>query len=159
MKGGWVRPSDLPRGPTGRALCRFCHKNECLPPRRTFCSEWCVHEFKIRTRGSYAKKELYKRDKGVCRFCQTDTKLIARDLLEIRIELGRGEEDRFKRLHGIPASRTVWRRKLGGGLWDMDHVVAVRDGGGECGLAGLQTLCIPCHRERTAKQRRDRITE
>jgi 5-methylcytosine-specific restriction enzyme A len=31
----------------------------------------------------------------------------------------------------------------------MDHVVPVVEGGGECGLDGLRTLCVPCHRKVT----------
>lgn len=153
-KGGRVDPAELPRGPKGHAICRYCQTAECLPPRRTFCSSSCVHEHKIRTRGSYAKRYLFKRDRGVCSSCGEDTKKVADDLLEIRLLQGRDEEQWFKQLHGIPASRKVWTRKLGGGLWDMDHIVAVRDGGGGCGLEGLRTLCIPCHRARTAEQRK-----
>lgn len=33
--------------------------------------------------------------------------------------------------------------------WDMDHVVEVCKGGGECGLDNLQTLCGACHDAKT----------
>ena len=36
-------------------------------------------------------------------------------------------------------------------LWDMDHITPVCEGGGGCGLDGLQTLCIWCHRRETKK--------
>jgi hypothetical protein len=39
-------------------------------------------------------------------------------------------------------------------LWDADHIRAVVDGGGECGLDNMQTLCVWCHREKTASARR-----
>ena len=90
--------------------------------------------------------------------CGLDTKVVAEELWEVRLLQGEGQERLTKRLHGIPVSRKVWRRKYGGGLWDMDHILAVRDGGGQAGLSGLQTLCIPCHRRRTAEQRRARAT-
>jgi 5-methylcytosine-specific restriction enzyme A len=41
-------------------------------------------------------------------------------------------------------------------LWDADHIVPVVEGGGECDLANLQTLCLKCHRERTAALRKRR---
>lgn len=155
-KGGRVHPRDLPKGPNGRALCRWCGR-ETRPPRRTFCSADCVHQHKLRTNASYAKKQVYLRDKGICCACGTDTKLVARDLLEIYLTDGPDEVLRFKKLHGIPAKRRVWKRKYGGGLWDMDHTLSVCEGGGQCGTDGLQTLCIPCHRDKT-RELRARIT-
>jgi 5-methylcytosine-specific restriction protein A len=38
-------------------------------------------------------------------------------------------------------------------LWDADHVVAVAEGGGECDLSNMRTLCLRCHREVTAALR------
>lgn len=46
---------------------------------------------------------------------------------------------------------SFWQRKS---FWDVDHVVAVKDGGGRCGLDGLQTLCVGCHAAKTAGQNR-----
>jgi hypothetical protein len=47
---------------------------------------------------------------------------------------------------GIPLHRDTF--------WDADHIVAVKDGGGECGLDNLRTLCIFCHIKRTIDQRK-----
>ena len=38
-------------------------------------------------------------------------------------------------------------------LWDADHIVPVAEGGGECDLCNLRTLCIPCHRRVTEELR------
>ncbi|MDE1160317.1 MAG: HNH endonuclease signature motif containing protein [Acidobacteriaceae bacterium] len=38
-------------------------------------------------------------------------------------------------------------------LWDADHILPVAEGGGECDLENLRTLCLPCHREATAELR------
>jgi hypothetical protein len=43
---------------------------------------------------------------------------------------------------GVPAHRKTF--------WDADHVLPVAKGGGLCGLNGYQTLCIFCHRRKTA---------
>ena len=46
---------------------------------------------------------------------------------------------------------------VGGGkrsLWDADHVRPVAEGGGQCDLENLRTLCLCCHREVTADLRR-----
>ena len=34
-------------------------------------------------------------------------------------------------------------------LWEADHIVPVVEGGGECGLDGLRTLCLRCHKHET----------
>jgi len=34
--------------------------------------------------------------------------------------------------------------------WQADHIVPVCEGGGECGLDGLRTLCRKCHNRETA---------
>jgi hypothetical protein len=38
-------------------------------------------------------------------------------------------------------------------MWDADHIVPVALGGGQCGLEGYRTLCLPCHRTATAELR------
>lgn len=35
--------------------------------------------------------------------------------------------------------------------WEADHILPVVEGGGECDLSNLRTLCLPCHRAETAK--------
>lgn len=42
----------------------------------------------------------------------------------------------------------------GYGAWHADHIVPVEKGGGLCGLDGIQTLCAPCHRRKSADERR-----
>lgn len=38
-----------------------------------------------------------------------------------------------------------------GHTWEADHIVPVVEGGGECDLSNLRTLCLRCHRAETAK--------
>ena len=38
-------------------------------------------------------------------------------------------------------------------LWDADHIVPVVEGGGECELENLRTLCLRCHRVETLRLR------
>ncbi len=39
-------------------------------------------------------------------------------------------------------------------LWDADHILPVAEGGGQCDLANMRTLCLKCHREATAALRK-----
>jgi len=43
-------------------------------------------------------------------------------------------------------------------LWEADHILPVSEGGGECGLEGLRTLCLPCHRAATRQLMHRRAT-
>lgn len=128
---GWARAGTLPKGPNGRALCRYCGR-EVPPGRQTFCGgrkatfvyrigtyeregEGCVHEHCVRSQPGYARRCVWARDRGVCALCG-------------------------KRASGRRAGRE----------WQADHVVPVSEGGGSCGLENLRTLCTACHRRETA---------
>ena len=128
---GFRSARTLPRGPNGRALCRWC-RQECPPGNgRTFCGgrkatfarttgavivegQGCVHEHCLRSQPGYARSLVWARDRGACALC--------------------------------PA---VCGRQ--GHEWQADHVVPVAEGGGSCGLSGYRTLCTACHRAETAK--------
>src|SRR5579875_601178 len=96
MRGGRADRNELAKGPNGRCLCRWCQL-EVPPGRLTFCSDWCVEEWKLRS------------DPGHLRERKT--------------------------------------------LWDADHIVPVAEGGGECDLSNMRTLCLKCHRAHTAELR------
>jgi 5-methylcytosine-specific restriction endonuclease McrA len=59
------------------------------------------------------------------------------------------EREVYLKDHSISLKRKIWIRKHGGGLWDADHIIPVKDGGGLCGLENMRTLCIPCHKKIT----------
>ena len=48
-----------------------------------------------------------------------------------------------------PTSRCLQRWKRNEALWHADHIVPVVEGGGECGLDNLRTLCLRCHKDET----------
>ena len=59
----------------------------------------------------------------------------------------------LKRLRGVAKAKALVHWKLGGrkSLWEADHIVPVAEGGGECDLTNLRTLCLRCHRENTTQ--------
>ena len=74
---GWKNHKDLPQGPYGRALCRWCGV-EVPKGRRSFCSDDCVHEHKLRSDPGYLREQVFQRDFGVCALCGTDCDKVLR---------------------------------------------------------------------------------
>jgi|SRR6185437_15119124 len=131
-QGGYVR---------GRTLCRWCNQ-ETPKGRRTFCSDACVHNHRLRTDPGYLREQVLARDRGVCAKCGADTIALRRDMRRFDFAARR----RFLREWGL----TERSRKS---LWDADHIVPVAEGGGQCDLANMRTLCLKCHREATTELR------
>ena len=141
MKGGRARRMELRQGPNGRALCRWCDL-EVPKGRLTFCSEYCVEEWRLRTDPGFLREKAYARDRGVCVLCGVDADAAWREL-----RASRG----VKRLHLLDHwGLKKLNRKT---LWDADHIVPVVEGGGECDLSNIRTLCLLCHRKATAELR------
>ena len=139
--GKYIDAKDLPKDENGLTCCRWCGKG-VKPPRRTMCSEECSHEMQIRTNGRYLRDCVFKRDKGICKLCNIDTKKVAKTALS----LFGSERVKYLVDNSISLKRKIWVRKHGGGLWDADHIIPVKDGGGMCGLENVRTLCIKCHK-------------
>jgi 5-methylcytosine-specific restriction enzyme A len=137
MRGGWVDRKSVPRGPNGRGLCRWCSL-EVPRGRFTFCSEFCVHEWKLRSQPAYLREHVFLRDRGICAECGIDSIAAAR-----KLRYSRGASRQALLAHWGLKHRT--RRTL----WDADHILPVAEGGGECDLDNLRTLCLRCHRTAT----------
>ncbi len=141
MPGGNVLRRELPQGENGRALCRWCAL-EVPRGRFTFCSAWCVHEWKLRSNPGYLREQVLRRDKGICAGCGVDTLSAFRSL---------------RRARGMrrAAMLAEWglKRLTRRSLWDADHILSVAEGGGECDLSNIRTLCLKCHRSATAALR------
>ncbi len=133
---------SLPKGPGGRVLCRWC-AIEVPAGRRTFCSPDCVHEWRLRSDPGYLREQVFARDRGVCAVCRADTEELRKQIRKL--------DYRARRLF-----LKEWKLKERGRrtLWDADHVIPVAEGGGECDLANMRTLCLKCHREATGNLRK-----
>ena len=139
MAGGRTDRERLPKGPNGRCLCRWCSL-EVPAGRYTFCSEWCVEEWKLRSDPHHLRERVFERDRGICSICGLDCM---------------AEWGHIRRLRGVARVRVLasWGLRGRKSLWDADHIVAVAEGGGECDLSNMRTLCLKCHRRRTAESR------
>jgi 5-methylcytosine-specific restriction protein A len=97
----------------------------------------------LRTDPGYVRERVFARDGGVCAGCAADTVAIFAALRRARGK-ERAAGLRFYGMKGITSRRS---------LWEADHIVPVAEGGGQCDLDNLRTLCVACHREATAALR------
>jgi len=136
LDGGWAKPAEL-----AAAKCRWCGQ-PVTGRRRTFCSAACVHEWKLRSDPAYLRDKVLERDKGICAQCGVDTIALRRDMKKLDYAARR----LFLKHWGLKEGS----RKS---LWDADHILPVAEGGGQCDLSNMRTLCLKCHRAATAALR------
>ena len=103
------------------------------------------------------RQRVFRRDHGVCALCGMDTTVLGRVLKAEwhRIRQARSEQERRERAEFRQRYRWFFRRRS---YWDADHIVPVVEGGGECTMANIRTLCEPCHRGVTKEQARNRAS-
>lgn len=150
---GWAKPDGK---------CRQCGQ-PVSGRRRTFCSDACVHDWKLKTDPAYQAKHVFARDRGMCELCGLDCVGLQSELTLLRWV--RHEEappqpefqswsweDRerfiYRAFHQrCDAAGLSWKRRqrFERRLWEMDHRIPVAEGGGACGLENLRTLCWKCH--------------
>lgn len=133
--------------------CRYCG-NIVSGRRRTFCSDQCVHEYKIRSNYNYAREQVYLRDHSICAQCGLNTDLVKAEYEVKAKKLAESEGrphrwkivfDRMASEDGWPPHHRTW--------WEADHIVAIAEGGGMGGIETYQTLCYKCHKNKTVDMR------
>jgi 5-methylcytosine-specific restriction enzyme A len=156
-KHGWVEANELPRRPNGRALCRNCG-TEVPRGRRTFCSEGCVDDWASRYSPTLMRQRVFRRDGGICALCGVDTTKLGMAFTAEwrRVKRARTEQERRDRAEFRQRYRWFFRRRT---YWDADHIVPVVEGGGECTMTNIRTLCVPCHQRVTKEQSRNRASQ
>ena len=154
--------------PTGQKACRGRFLNvDCRidieKGRRTWCGQDCIDACMVQINPGEARRVVGERDKGVCNRCGRDTKLI------LRIAR-RATQSYFARQYDSWWDRSPWTHNgpcrhwlVRAGFnpncarWEVDHIDELADGGAFT-LNNLQTLCVPCHKIKTAEQKRLRAS-
>ena len=123
-----------------KGICRLClkailnRKGE-QDMRRNWHPE-CWEKYDFFTSNGTVRREVFKRDKGLCRACGLDTVKFMANLTP-----------------DSKAALSVLPRVT---FWDADHVVRLADGGSH-DMANLQTLCVTCHRSKCGDETRKEV--
>ncbi|NXA64555.1 ZRAB3 endonuclease, partial [Mohoua ochrocephala] len=149
----------------GAPLCLSCQQPTAQPqpgcPARAwdtrFCCHACQEDFSIRSSQSYLRSKVFQIEHGVCQCCQHNAQ-------ELYLSVRDAPRSQRKQLlesswmSHLPLGQLneMIRSPAEGQFWQVDHIQPVYSGGGQCSLENLQTLCTACHRERTAKQAKER---
>ncbi|NXO72398.1 ZRAB3 endonuclease, partial [Phainopepla nitens] len=176
-------PSALAAGPAGAAgcslsrgylqaldgqgtpLCLSCQQPTAQAPPGVparawdtrFCGHACQEDFSIRSCQSSLRTKVFQVEHGVCQGCQHNAQ-------ELYLSIRDAPRSQRKQLlesswmSHLPLAQLneMIRSPAEGQFWQVDHIQPVYSGGGQCSLENLQTLCTACHRERTAKQAKER---
>jgi 5-methylcytosine-specific restriction protein A len=136
--------------PCGSKACRMCKRPITAKRRQTFCSEPCVHEWQRRTCPEVFRADAEKADKGTCRACGLVIATIDCDALRYAY-WNLPEAARPAAMTAILAATEYQTlNRIGGHLFEIDHIVPIVEGGDWFDPDNLRLLCIPCHRVETA---------
>lgn len=138
-----------------KGQCTWCGQ-QVPKGSRTWCSDACVQEFKLRCCSQTQARHVLKRDAGICQEC-------GRDTIEAESEFERRWAEE-KKNHGVFFSQYKDAMKdlqtelgFARGSWrEVDHIVPVVLGGGLCGVDNLRLLCGKCHAKECQKLSRIR---
>lgn len=144
--------------------CAWCA--EALPDasfakgvESTYCSQECAEQGRLGRGGLYAsarvRAQVFGLEGGVCCKCGIDAHALFLRIsaLEPPERLNALINAKWQLPKTGPALDRLLQQPKEGDFWQADHIQAVVEGGGGCGLDNLQTLCTPRHKGETAKLR------
>jgi hypothetical protein len=139
--------------------CCWCNVNDIKPPKRRYCSTNCVSSgwFYANPQDPKCKMWLFiNRQNCICYGCGEDFQ----EEVAQRIIKKREHYDRMKK--NYPTENAYWEgpvpyHAIGdntGHIWQVDHIIPMFKGGHGLDLNNIQVLCVPCHKRKSALERR-----
>ncbi|EFH49584.1 SNF2 domain-containing protein [Arabidopsis lyrata subsp. lyrata] len=138
-------------------LCKLCQKpckgNNAKEPEYfedLFCDLACYEDYRTRTSSRYIRQI----EHGICTNCELDCHQLVRRLRPLPLEkrrtyINKVAPELFARKNLL---ETLVNEPTEGNAWHADHIIPVYQGGGECRLENMRTLCVACHANVTAAQ-------
>ncbi|XP_032817921.2 DNA annealing helicase and endonuclease ZRANB3 isoform X2 [Petromyzon marinus] len=122
-----------------------------------FCSRACQEDFNLRSYNSCVRGAVRDAEHGVCRACGLDAQeLFSRVRGTPRPQRKALLEATVMAVLSVEQLNEMIREPRAGQFWQADHIQPVWNGGGQCHLDNLQTLCTVCHEKKTNKQEVER---
>ncbi|KAL5009114.1 hypothetical protein ScPMuIL_014695 [Solemya velum] len=156
---------------TGIPLCLNClqpYKNHLLQKRTItseknawqtrFCSTACMDTYWMKTNSEYCRNKLQELEHGVCQLCNFDAQnfyRLVRDCVDLKKRADIIAKSKFHKLKTSQKEQMA-KHPVAGQFWHADHIKPVWEGGGQCDIDNLRTLCVICHQKVTAGQARKR---
>ncbi|CAI9284011.1 unnamed protein product [Lactuca saligna] len=146
-------------------LCqKICMKKSAMEPEffeDLFCDLECHEEYRLRTSNRLLRKMLAQIEHGVCTNCHLDCRKLVKNIKPLSLEKRR--EFIMREAPKLAARKNALEKLISdpteGNAWHADHIVPVYQGGGECRLENMRTLCIACHADVTLAQCCERRSE
>jgi hypothetical protein len=146
-------------------LCAFCGGNLSAASKvrgveSTYCSRECAEEGRLKRGGMYSstrvRDQLFALEFGVCCLCGINAHALYTRIaaLEPAERLNALCNANWKLPVTAKALERLLQNPKEAHFWNADHITAVAEGGGGCGLDNLRTLCVPCHAAETEKLQR-----
>jgi hypothetical protein len=130
-----------------------------LSAESVYCSQDCAEEGRLRRGGMYAsvriRSAVFALEGGKCSLCKINAHALFDQIraLQPAERLNKLLAVNWKLPKSSKAMENILNNPKEGDFWQADHIHAVAEGGGACGLDNLRTLCTPCHLLETEKLR------
>lgn len=156
-ENGTVTETDI--AVLNKSACAWCAKllsAALVETESTYCSQKCAEEGRLRHCGSSGiRTAMFALDGGKCALCGFDGHSLYEQIsaLQPAERLNKLLSVGWKLPRSSKAMENLLQNPKEGDFWEVDHIRAVAEGGGGCGLDNLRTLCVPCHARETEKLR------
>ncbi|KAK3021011.1 hypothetical protein RJ639_045142 [Escallonia herrerae] len=139
---------------TDEPLCKLCQspcksRNAKVPEyfEDLFCALSCYEEYRSRTSNRFLREGLFQIEHGICSICKLDCHQLVKHIRPLPSEK---RQEYIKNLAPKLAKRGKLLDRLvsdptESNSWHAGHIVPVYQGGGECRLENMRTLCVACH--------------
>jgi len=144
------RPVAAADGAPG--ACEWCGSQSTQGS--AFCSPACEEKARVRSSMTAARNQIFAIEHGVCQVCGLD----AHALYERVKALSPPERHQDLLRAGVKERKAMLENPQEGMFWQVDHIKPVAEGGGECDITNLRTLCTMCHAKET-RRLQDRLRQ